>query len=301
MSIHFITLKYIFFHPIAKPAPLRNCTLRPYSSPSSISAATSMLSNSSSSNLPFYNNGVGNQIVNGGQHLKELNYITTEYVKDRNLMDDKRKSSNSYHHQHQYTSAERKNNMMYSNGKNMSLSNTTQRYNTVQQQQQQQRNNTNNINFSDNKSSSNDRYKSNLKSIKRHTRSSYESTVMEAALRNENKRDAATGNRMYSSSLNETKHVNYNKRRTSATQTKNNQYSTDSVDTSISYLRSSSSISSSSPSSSASKYHHVPSAINSYGSYNNHISSHSNNPYANTVLTETVEQPTLMELECIAG
>ncbi|XP_070492638.1 uncharacterized protein side-III isoform X2 [Chironomus tepperi] len=265
--------------PAAKPAPLRNCTLRPYSSPSSISAATSMLSNSSSSNLPFYSGG--NQIVNGGQHLKELNYITTEYVKDRNLVDDKRKSSsNIYHHQHQqqqhhqFTSLERKNN----NGKNMSLS-STQRYNTVQQQQQQQqyqqqhRNNTNNINFSDNKS--NDRYKSNLKNIKRHTTSSslpsstsHESGVT-MALRNENKREVG-GNRLYSSSFNETRHVNFNKRASAAQ--KNNQYSTDSVDTSISYLRSSSSISSSS------KYHHVPSAINSH-----------------------VEQPTLMELECIAG
>jgi hypothetical protein len=291
---------------IAKPAPLRNCTLRPYSSPSTISAATAMLSNSSSSNLPFYSGG--NQNVNGGQHLKELNYITTEYVKDRNLVDDKRKSSsNIYHHQHQqqqhhqFPSLERKNN----NGKNMSLS-STQRYNAVQQQQQQyqqqqHRNNTNNINFSDNKS--NDRYKSNLKNIKRHTTSSslpsssssHESGVT-MALRNENKREVG-GNRIYSSSFNETRHVNFNKRASAAQ--KNNQYSTDSVDTSISYLRSSSSISSSS------KYHHVPSAINSHGSYNNHISNvnsnNNNNPYANTVLTETVEQPTLMELECIAG
>jgi hypothetical protein len=114
------------------------------------------------------------------------------------------------------------------------------------------------------------------------------------ALKNENKREVG-GNRLYSSSFNETRHVNFNKRASAAQ--KNNQYSTDSVDTSISYLRSSSSISSSS------KYHHVPSAINSHGSYNNHISNSNsnNNPYANTVLTETVEQPTLMELECIAG
>lgn len=261
-----------------------------------------MLSNSSSSNLPFYSGG--NQIVNGGQHFKELNYITTEYVKDRNLVDDKRKSSSSsniYHHQHQqqqhhqFTSLERKNN----NGKNMSLS-STQRYNAVQQQQyqQQHRNITNNINFSDNKS--NDRYKSNLKNIKRHTTSSslpssHESEVT-IALKNKNKREVG-GNRLYSSSFNETRHVNFNKRASAAQ--KNNQYSTDSVDTSISYLRSSSSISSSS------KYHHVPSAISSHGSYNNHISNinsnNNNNPYANTVLTETVEQPTLMELECIAG
>lgn len=260
-----------------------------------------MLSNSTSSNLPFYSGG--NQIVNGGQHLKELNYITTEYVKDRNLMDDKRKSSNIYHHQQQqqqkHSSLERKSNMMY-NGKNMSLSSTAQRYNTMQQQQthqQQQlhRNNTNNINFSDNKS--NDRYKSNLKNIKRHTTLPYETGVAMAP-RNENKREAA-GNRIFSSSFNETKHLNSNKR-TSMAQ-KNNQYSTDTVDTSISYLRSSSSISSSS----SSRYHHVPSAINSHGSYNNHISNinsnSNNNPYANTVLTETVEQPTLMELECIAG
>ncbi|KAG5671866.1 hypothetical protein PVAND_002037 [Polypedilum vanderplanki] len=287
--------------PAAKPAPLRNCTLRPYSSPSSISAATSMLSNSS--NLPFYNGG--NQIVNGGQHLKELNYITTEYVKDKNLLDERRKSvayqQQQQQHYHQPASSDR--NMMY-NGKNMSLSNA--RYDTKvhiqqQQQQHQHRNNTNNINFSDNKN--NDRYKSNLKSIKHHTTSSSSlSSLSQAAAllsRRESKREVKDGGyRM--SSVNETKHVNFNKRTSMA---QKNQYSTDPVATSFSYLRSSSS--SASSSSSVSKYHHVPSTINSHSSYNNHNaninSNNNNNPYANTVITESVEQPTLMELECIAG
>jgi hypothetical protein len=56
-----------------------------------------MLSNSSS-NLPFYTGGSGtssNQIVNGGQHGKELNYITTEYVKDKNLLENRKSSSGS--------------------------------------------------------------------------------------------------------------------------------------------------------------------------------------------------------------
>lgn len=100
------------------------------------------------------------------------------------------------------------------------------------------------------------------------------------------------------SSSNETKrHVNFNKR------TQKNQYSPDSIASSpsFSYLRSSSQ---SSSSSAASKYHHVTSATSSQHSSYNHNSNIINSntsPYANSVLTEAVEQPTLMELECIAG
>lgn len=142
----------------------------------------------------------------------------------------------------------------------MSLSNA--RYEN-HQQQQQHKNNTNSINFSDNKS--NDRYKSNLKSLKRHT-----------ATRSESVREVK-------SSVNDTKHVNFNKR--TASSAEKNQYPAE--PSTYSYLRSSTTVS---------KYH-MPSAINS-NSFNSH---NSNNPYANTVHTETVEQPTLMELECIAG
>lgn len=240
----------------AKPAPLRNCTLRPYSSPSSI-ATKVMLSNGTSNIPPPYPLYVSNQIVSGGQHLKELNYITTaEYVKDKNLSVDRRKSispskqpSSNAHPHHQQD----RNSYI---GKNLSLSNA--RY-----ENQQQKNNTNSINFSDNKS--NDRYKSNLKSLKRHT-----------ATRNENVREVK-------SSVNDTKHVNFNKR--TASSSEKNQYPAE--PSTFSYLRSSSTVS---------KYH-MPSAINS-NSYNSHGSS---SPFANTVHTETVEQPTLMELECIAG
>lgn len=98
------------------------------------------------------------------------------------------------------------------------------------------------------------------------------------------------------SSLNETKqHVNFNSKRAQ----QKNQYAPDNSITSsssFSYLRSSQSTSS--------KYHHVPSSQHSISSFNNQHNSNiinSNNPYANSVLTETVEQPTLMELECIAG
>lgn len=141
-----------------------------------------------------------------------------------------------------------------------------------QHQQHQHKNNTNNINFSDNKS--NDRYKSNLKSLKRRT-----TTTTATASRNENVREVK-------SSSNDTKHVNFNKRAAASAFDKN-QYRAE--PSTLSYLRSSTTVS---------KYH-VPSAIspNSYSSHN----SNSNNPYANTVHTETVEQPTLMELECIAG
>lgn len=254
-------------HSTAKPAPLRNCTLRPYSSPSSI-ATTAFLSNSTfnappSSSSSYSSHYASNQIANGGQHLKELNYISSEYVKDKNLLDDRRKKSTSsnthQHHQQERNSY---------NGKNMSLLNP--RYENQQQhlpqQQQQHKNNTNSINFSDNKS--NDRYKSNLKSLKRH------------ATRNESVREAK-------SSVNDTKHVNFNKRKAGGASPEKNQYSAEQP--TFAYLRSSTTVS---------KYH-MPSAINS-NSFNNH-NSNSNNPYANSVHTETVEQPTLMELECIAG
>lgn len=261
----------------AKPAPLRNCTLRPYSSPSSI-ATTTFLSNSTS-NLPSPYSHYANQVANGGQHLKESNYITTEYVKDKNLSDDRRKSispSQSSKQQHQPSSNthshRQQQERIFYNGKNMSLSNV--RYENQQQQQQyqhqqqqhQHKNNSNSINFSDNKS--NDRYKSNLKSLKRHT------------TRNESVREVK-------SSVNDTKHVNFNKRTAAAASLEKNQYTSEQA--TFSYLRSSTTVS---------KYH-MPSAINS-NSYNNH-NSNSNNPYVNSVHSETVEQPTLMELECVAG
>lgn len=150
----------------------------------------------------------------------------------------------------------------------MSLSNA--RYENQQQQQyqhQQHKNNSNSINFSDNKS--NDRYKSNLKSLKRHT------------TRNESVREVK-------SSVNDTKNVNFNKRAAAAASSlEKNQYTSEPA--AFSYLRSSTTVS---------KYH-MPSAINS-NSYDNH-NSNSNNPYVNSVHSETVEQPTLMELECVAG
>ena len=282
----------------AKPAPLRNCTLRPYTSPSTI---TTLLN---SSNLPpsypFY---ASNQIANGGQHLKELNYITTEYVKDKNLLEDRKKgislkqpTSNTYQQQHQYhQDSERQKGQgrrNYNKEKNtMGLSLNRQEH--QQQQQFHNKNNTNNINFSDNKSSNNnnnnkknDRYKSNFKSTKRHALITDDSSKEQNLLSNE------------------TKHVNFNKRNFTSTARKN-QYST--APATFSYLRSSSI---------DSKYQQ-PSPINSL-SYNNHIANNNNinninnninnnnnnnnnNPYANNVHTETVEQPTLMELECIAG
>lgn len=106
----------------AKPAPLRNCTLRPYSSPSSSMAA--VLSNSSS-NLPFHVGG--NQIVNGGQQnsAKELNYITSEYVKDKNLVENRKKASGS---------VSGNNMQQHHSGKSM-------QQNFYHQQRQQQRNN----------------------------------------------------------------------------------------------------------------------------------------------------------------
>lgn len=145
---------------------------------------------------------------------------------------------------------------------------------------------------SDNKS--NDRYKSNLKSIKRHaTTSSVASSSTSSISKSENNIMTMMTEK---SSTNETKHhVNFNKR------AQKNQYSPDSiVSSSFSYLRSATD--------SSSKYHHVPSQqqqqqqqhTSSYN-HNSNIISSNNSPYANSVLTEAVEQPTLMELECIAG
>ncbi|CRK88280.1 CLUMA_CG002059, isoform B [Clunio marinus] len=244
----------------AKPAPLRNCTLRPYSSPSSIATTAIQSTNSSTYSLPSpqFPPYVNNQIVNGGQHLKELNYITTEYEKDKNLLVDRRKVISSKQpplSTHSHHQIERN----FYNGKNMSLLNARHEI-QIQQHQQQQQQHKNNTNFSDNKI--NDRYKSNLKSLKRRT-----------TTRNESVREVK-------SSANNTKHVNFNKQ--TASSLGENQYLAES--SRFAYLRSSTTVS---------KYH-TTSAIkpNSY-------SAHS--PFANQVHTETVEQPSLMELECIAG
>ncbi|KAG4067835.1 hypothetical protein HA402_010521, partial [Bradysia odoriphaga] len=54
--------------PAAKPAPLRNCTLRPY-----LTTLSPTLNSSNS------------MTTHSHQNFKELNYINTEYVKDRNV------------------------------------------------------------------------------------------------------------------------------------------------------------------------------------------------------------------------
>jgi hypothetical protein len=181
-------------------------------------------------------------------------------VKDKSLAEERRKPiSANARPQHQ---PERS----FFNAKNMSLSSA--RY----ENQQQHKNNTNSITFSDSNKSNNDRYKSNSKSLKRHTARS--ESVHEVK-----------------SSVNDTKHVNFNKRMPASPSAEKNQYQTGGGEQ-LAYLRSSTST--------VSKYH-MPSAMGP-NSYNSHSSSSGgNNPYANTVHTETVEQPTLMELECIAG
>lgn len=60
----------------AKPAPLRNCTLRPY--------LTTLSPTLNSSNL---------MTTHSLQNFKELNYINTEYVKDRNVSNGKKTST----------------------------------------------------------------------------------------------------------------------------------------------------------------------------------------------------------------
>ncbi|XP_055627743.1 uncharacterized protein LOC129769468 [Toxorhynchites rutilus septentrionalis] len=94
--------------PAAKPAPLRNCTLRPYStlsSHSTTSNSSAASASSSSSSASFYYGSAaagdmetaaaspssssssalsadGGSIV-AGQHYRESNYISTQFVKDR--------------------------------------------------------------------------------------------------------------------------------------------------------------------------------------------------------------------------
>ncbi|XP_021712554.1 uncharacterized protein LOC110681093 [Aedes aegypti] len=104
--------------PAAKPAPLRNCTLRPYSTllgtphgTTSNSSAASASSSSSSSSTSFYYGSHGsssdletaaaasaslsssvlssNGIPTIGQHYRESNYISTQFVKDRNVSNER--------------------------------------------------------------------------------------------------------------------------------------------------------------------------------------------------------------------
>lgn len=68
------SLCLIFF--LAKPAPLRNCTLRPY-----LTTLSPTLNSSNS------------MTTHSHQNFKELNYINTEYVKDRNVSNGKKTST----------------------------------------------------------------------------------------------------------------------------------------------------------------------------------------------------------------
>lgn len=94
----------------AKPAPLRNCTLRPYSTLLAPHGATSNSSaasaSSSSSSTSFYYGSPGssgdmetaaatslasssNGATTIGQHYRESNYISTQFVKDRNVSNER--------------------------------------------------------------------------------------------------------------------------------------------------------------------------------------------------------------------
>lgn len=129
------TFSALFFSKIyfaAKPAPLRNCTLRPYSLPSSSILPSKVMLNgtahrlrSSSTRRPTPSSrqdnehghddddeDEGNQILNEGQPLRELSYLT-DYVKEKKFhREDQRKSlslgkspSNIFHHPQQTTEA----------------------------------------------------------------------------------------------------------------------------------------------------------------------------------------------------
>lgn len=249
---------FIFFVSIAKPAPLRNCTLRPYSStPSQISSST--LNTSNITPYPYY---VNNQITNGGQHSKDLNYIT-EYVKDKNLSSKDRKKLSQQNQQKQQPQQQQKQQHHYQEQTVLSKNFNQENAGSGKKFEHQHKNSTKSIHGK----------------IARRKRNSIE---------------------------NEAKHANYNRRNFTKTQ---NQY----------HQLSASSRSNSQPINGIHTHQHtqqkqplpyqyhqqrLPYSTSTFNVINNNINIHGNNLNSNNnndLFTDTVEKPTLIELECVAG
>lgn len=177
----FFWLEFIF---AAKPAPLRNCTLRPYSLPTSSILPSKVVVNSTSHRLrspPLHpplshhdddDDGEGNQILNEGQPLKELSYLT-DYVKEKNFhREDQRKSlslgkspSNIFHHPQQQTTEA----LSSEDEKNLSLNFLHSRQNEkfYHVERPNKNNNSDSIIFYDNKSHSAQRLSDVKRSLRR--------------------------------------------------------------------------------------------------------------------------------------
>lgn len=95
---------FLFIPNIAKPAPLRNCTLRPYSTtpyPAAVNTTNSSVATSSSSSASFahhHHHRYQQQQQQSQQQpnsMHELNYMNAEYVKDRGVYVSPASSSGS--------------------------------------------------------------------------------------------------------------------------------------------------------------------------------------------------------------
>uniref|UniRef100_A0A182M7W6 Ig-like domain-containing protein n=1 Tax=Anopheles culicifacies TaxID=139723 RepID=A0A182M7W6_9DIPT len=78
--------------PAAKPAPLRNCTLRPYSTlmASGHHGQNASASSAASAYSYTYGDPPGPGSRHSGQHYRDTNYIGPQFVKDRNVPPDRR-------------------------------------------------------------------------------------------------------------------------------------------------------------------------------------------------------------------
>lgn len=203
-----------------------------------------------------YHANSGNQIINGGQHLKESN---TEYVKDKNVSKDRRKSSAGF--KQPASNLYQQEQTMLSknfNKENMGLM-------KKQEFLQQHNRNFTNKNFSIDKKDNSDRY-------------------MSKSGRNLRKRSNDDSHRIRE----EKGYLNNNNRKNST----KNQYHNSKIATSASYSERKYS-----PAMENSKYQL---STQQQLEPQKHQQFNGNGIYGN-VHTEIVEQPTLMELECVAG
>ncbi|XP_049278439.1 uncharacterized protein LOC125761396 [Anopheles funestus] len=78
--------------PAAKPAPLRNCTLRPYSTlmASGQHGQNASAASAASAYSYTYGDPPGTGSRHSGQHYRDTNYIGPQFVKDRNVPPDRR-------------------------------------------------------------------------------------------------------------------------------------------------------------------------------------------------------------------
>uniref|UniRef100_A0A182SU80 Uncharacterized protein n=1 Tax=Anopheles maculatus TaxID=74869 RepID=A0A182SU80_9DIPT len=83
---------FLFFPKPAKPAPLRNCTLRPYSTLMATGqhAPNGSAASAASAYSYTYGDPPSPASRHPGQHYRDTNYIGPQFVKDRNVPPDRR-------------------------------------------------------------------------------------------------------------------------------------------------------------------------------------------------------------------